>query len=127
MQVKKPKIEKGITSQPVASERLLIRIKGVLPMAARIPFFDFFFLLFFDELQRRSQKKYATARESKMAVPAPTAPALLAATGAIFRHRQVCALGLLLVKSNWGVSICTLELCFRELLFCFLYFFPFKF
>lgn len=52
-------------------------------MAARIPFFDFFFL-FFDELQRRSQKKYATARESKMAVPAPTAPALLAATGAIF-------------------------------------------
>lgn len=84
-------MKKGlITSQPVASERLLIRIKGVLPMASMIPFFDFFF--FFDGLQQRSQKKYAATREMKMAVPTPTAPALLAATGAIFSsfHTWAC-------------------------------------
>lgn len=87
-----------ITSQPVASERLLILIKGVLPMASMIPFFDFFFFFFLDGLQRRSQKKYATTRETKMAVPTPTAPAFLAATGAIFSSFH--ALGLLVVTNK---------------------------
>jgi hypothetical protein len=57
-----------------------------------IPFFDFFFLFFFDELFRRSKKKYATAREMKMAVPIPTAPAVLAAIGAIFFELHILGL-----------------------------------
>jgi len=66
-------------------------------MASMIPFFDFFFF-FLDGLQRRSQKIYAATREMKMAVPTPTAPALLAATGAIFSSFH--ALGLLVVTNK---------------------------
>ena len=68
-------VEKKITSQPVASERLLILIKGVLPIAATSPFLAFLtervLGVFLDEafdrvfLQRRYER---SAMESAVAI-----------------------------------------------------------
>ena len=76
-----------LTSQPVASERLLMRIRGVLPMASTSPLLGFFFfeekgglVLFEEDLDLKLQRKReSTATETEMA--ATTAPVLL--TGAI--------------------------------------------